>query len=94
MARAIWNGVVIAESDAVQVIDGYTYFPRASLRWEYFEPSDHSSRCSWKGTAGYYSIKVGSARNRDAAWEYAAPSVEASRIKDHIGFWHGVEIER
>ncbi|MEW5916803.1 MAG: DUF427 domain-containing protein [Gemmatimonadota bacterium] len=94
MARAIWNGVIIAESDAIQVVDGYTYFPRTSLKWEHFEPSEHSSRCSWKGTANYYSLNVQGERNPDAAWEYATPSAAAAQIKDHIGFWRGVRIER
>ena len=31
MARAVWNGVVIAESDDTVVVEGNHYFPRASL---------------------------------------------------------------
>ncbi len=32
MARAIWNGVVIAESDATVVVEGNHYFPPEVLR--------------------------------------------------------------
>jgi uncharacterized protein (DUF427 family) len=93
MPRAVWKDVVIAESDQVQRVDGYTYFPRASVRWEHLEPSDHTSRCYWKGTARYYSVKVDGEHNADAAWEYPDPSQAAGMIRDHVGFWRGVRIE-
>lgn len=44
MARAVWNGVVVAESDDVVVVDGYTYFGRV--------PSDQrQTRVSGRKTA-------------------------------------------
>jgi len=36
MARAIWNGKVIAESDTTETVDGNVYFPESSLKREYF----------------------------------------------------------
>ena len=32
MAKAEWRGVVIAESEAYEVVEGNVYFPRASVR--------------------------------------------------------------
>jgi uncharacterized protein (DUF427 family) len=84
---------VIAESDDVVVVDGYTYFPRHAVHWEYLEPSEHTSRCWWKGEARYYTLRVNGARNPDAAWYYPDPTPAAVRVKDRIGFWHGVNIE-
>ena len=34
MARAIWNGAVIAESDHTQAVEGNRYFPPEALRRE------------------------------------------------------------
>lgn len=31
MKRAVWNGVIIAESDDIVVVEGNVYFPEASL---------------------------------------------------------------
>jgi uncharacterized protein (DUF427 family) len=36
MARAIWEGVVIAESDQCVVVEGNQYFPPTAVRREYF----------------------------------------------------------
>jgi uncharacterized protein (DUF427 family) len=93
MVRAVWNGAVIAESDATVKVEGNHYFPKASVRTEFLEDSGHSTYCPWKGEASYYSLRVDGARNENAAWYYADPSSEAARIRDHVAFWHGVRIE-
>jgi uncharacterized protein (DUF427 family) len=41
MARAIWNGKVIAESDTTETVEGNIYFPDASLKREFFSPQQH-----------------------------------------------------
>ncbi|NDD44844.1 MAG: DUF427 domain-containing protein, partial [Synechococcaceae bacterium WB9_4xB_025] len=37
--KAIFNGTVIAESDDIVMVDGNPYFPRSSMREEYFRES-------------------------------------------------------
>jgi uncharacterized protein (DUF427 family) len=34
--KAVWNGVVVAESDDTVLVEGNHYFPSASLRREHF----------------------------------------------------------
>jgi uncharacterized protein (DUF427 family) len=92
VAVATWNGAVLAESDDVEIVDGYPYFPRASLRLEHFEPSDTTSRCHWKGMASYYSLRVNGEVNRDAAWYYPEPKPAAAVVSGRVGFWRGVVI--
>ena len=58
MAKAIWNGKVVAESDRIEVVEGNIYFPPEALKREYFADSNHTSICPWKGTAGYFSLTV------------------------------------
>lgn len=90
--KAIWNGVVIAESDNTVVIEGNHYFPRDSVKDEFLVDSDHSTVCPWKGTASYFSVAAGGDTNENAAWYYREPSAKASVIKDHVAFWRGVEV--
>ena len=93
--RATWQGEVVAESDDVQVVDGYTYFPLDAVDDRYLRPSCHRSTCPWKGTASYFDVIVGDAVNARAAWTYPQPSVRAAaRVGGRIAFWRGVKVER
>ncbi len=93
MARAIWDGAVIAELATYETLEGNVYFPPDSLRREYLRPSRHTSICPWKGVAHYYDVVVGDNANAAAAWYYPEPKPAAARIKDHVGFWKGVTVE-
>ncbi len=92
MATAKWNGEIVAESNATVQVEGNHYFPADSIRSEFFEASDTTTVCGWKGTANYYTLNVGGQKNADAAWYYATPKPEAENIKDHVAFWKGVEV--
>ena len=91
--RAIWNGQVIAESDATRVVEGNHYFPPDALRNEHFRPSETHTTCAWKGVASYYHVVVGGSENRDAAWTYPDPKPAAAEIRDYVAFWRGVTVE-
>ncbi len=93
MARATWNGVVLAESDDTEIVEGNHYFPHDAVNWDHMKLSDHTSVCPWKGTAEYYDVVVGDEVNGAAAWYYAEPKPAASNIRGHVAFWHGVEVE-
>ena len=93
MAKAIWNGVVIAESDHTEVVEGNHYFPPTSIKTEYFKDSSTHTTCPWKGLASYYTIEVDGKENKDGAWYYPAPKDDAAHIKDHVAFWRGVQVE-
>jgi uncharacterized protein (DUF427 family) len=93
MPRAIWNGVVVAESPHTEVVEGNHYFPPDAIHAEYFRPSEKHTTCGWKGQASYYDIAVGDAVNRDAAWYYPAPLPAAAKIKGYVAFWKGVTVE-
>lgn len=62
MARAIWNGVVLAESDRCECVEWNHYFPPESLDRRYFKSSDMHTVCPWKGTASYYDLEVAERR--------------------------------
>lgn len=90
--KAIWNGVVVAQSDDTVVVEGNHYFPHASLKQEYFSFSNHRSTCHWKGQAHYYSLFVNGEMNPEAAWTYPEPSEAAAQIKGRVAFWKGVRV--
>jgi uncharacterized protein (DUF427 family) len=92
--KAIWHGVVLAESDETIVVEGNHYFPADSIRKEYFKPSDTHTLCGWKGRASYFTIEVDGKRNPDAAWYYPEPRDEAKEIGGYVAFWKGVKVER
>jgi uncharacterized protein (DUF427 family) len=83
MAKAVWDGAVVAESDKRIEVEGNQYFPPDAIRKEYFKPSDQHTVCPWKGTASYYGLEVN-----------PEPKRAASPIKDHVAFWKGVEVEK
>ena len=92
MAKAVWNGTVLAESDDTVVVEGNHYFPPGSVHREYFSDSAASSVCPWKGMASYYTVTVDGKENADAAWYYPQPKPEAAEIVGHVAFWKGVEV--
>jgi uncharacterized protein (DUF427 family) len=90
--KAVWNGTVIAESDATIVIENNHYFPADSVNREFFIDSATTSECPWKGHASYYSVVVDGNTNTDAAWYYAAPKDAAKEIAGYVAFWKGVKV--
>ena len=97
--RAIWNGQTIAEADKADLIriEGNWYFPKDSIKEEYFTPSETHTTCVWKGEASYYNVEVEGDANPDAAWYYPVPkegSIErvGKDYTNFVAFWHGVEV--
>jgi len=91
--QAIWEDRVIADSERCIEVEGNQYFPVEDVDMTLLRPSDKETVCSWKGTARYYDVAVGTEINRDAAWYYpapfdarrsrgASPSGEASRFAE------------
>ena len=58
MARAIFNGTVIAESEAFEIVEGNVYFPPDAFRSDLFQDTEQTTFCGWKGTANYYTVAV------------------------------------
>ncbi|MFY1649835.1 DUF427 domain-containing protein [Solwaraspora sp. WMMB762] len=92
MPKAIWNGLVIAESDDTVVVEGNHYFPRSSLRDDLVRESDTHTHCPWKGDASYYSLEGDGQRSADAVWYYPQPLPAADMVRDRVAFWRDVEV--
>ncbi|MHB8503006.1 MAG: DUF427 domain-containing protein [Candidatus Acidiferrales bacterium] len=93
MAKAIWGGKVIAESNDTVVVEGNQYFPLDAVTKDFLKSSAHTTICPWKGTAHYYHVVVDGMKNENAAWYYPDPKPAAAEIKNRIAFWKGVHVE-
>lgn len=92
--KAIWNGQVIAQSDATIKVEGNHYFPPESVSPEYLQASGARTVCPWKGTASYYDVVVDGEVAQGAAWYYPDPKPAAEDIKNYVAFWRGVKVKR
>jgi uncharacterized protein (DUF427 family) len=93
VARAVWNGTVIAESPQSEIVEGNHYFPPDSVHREFLRPSEKHSVCGWKGTASYYDVVADGEVNKDAAWYYPEIKPAAKQIEGHVAFWRGITVE-
>ena len=93
MTKAIWNNIVIAESDKCIELENNQYFPTKSVKMQYLKKSGNKYQCAWKGIADYYDIIIKGKANKDAAWCYPNPTPPAKQIKGYFGFWKGVKVE-
>ncbi|GAC1550156.1 MAG: DUF427 domain-containing protein [Polyangiales bacterium] len=94
MAKATWNGAVLAESDTFETVEGNVYFPPGAVKQDRLRASDHHTTCPWKGLASYYDVVVGDAVNENAAWYYPQCKPEAKNIEGYVAFWKGVVVEK
>ena len=92
MARAIWNGVLLAESNATIIVEGNHYFPPTAINRQYVTENNTHTVCHWKGVANYYDVIVDGKVNGGAAWYYPEPKAAARQIKDYVAFWRGVQV--
>jgi len=92
MYQAVWNDVVLAESEQTIRVEGNHYFPPQSLNSAYFADTSLTSQCAWKGTATYYTLTVDGQKNTNAAWKYPNPTPAAEKIRDYVAFSNGVRV--
>ncbi|KAI5474295.1 DUF427-domain-containing protein [Pseudohyphozyma bogoriensis] len=89
MPKASLNGVTLAESKLTEFVEGNYYFPRDSIKEEYFKPSAAKTTtfCPWKGHAQYYDLDVDGTVVKDAVWYYPETFEKANHIKDYVAFY-------
>jgi uncharacterized protein (DUF427 family) len=64
------------------------YIPPADVRMELLEPTATITRCPYKGTARYWSVRAGGGVSEDLAWSYPEPIAECPRIAGLIAFFN------
>jgi uncharacterized protein (DUF427 family) len=92
MARAVWNGAVIAESDATVEVEGNQYFPPDSVDRVVLRGSGTHTVCPWKGTASYFNVVVDGQITAGAVLFYPTPQDAATSTTGDVAFWRGVSV--
>jgi uncharacterized protein (DUF427 family) len=64
------------------------YLPFEDVRTDRFEASDLVTMCPYKGTARYWSVRVGDTVVPDLCWSYPDPIPENPKIKDLVSFFN------
>jgi uncharacterized protein (DUF427 family) len=87
------DGVVVAESRRPHALFETTlptrwYFPLEDVREELLVPTATVTRCPYKGTAAYFSVRVGDTVHEDLAWTYRDPVIENPRIAHLVAFFN------
>ncbi|ATQ44440.1 DUF427 domain-containing protein [Caulobacter mirabilis] len=63
------------------------YVPRADVRMELLERTDHETYCPYKGDCSYFSLLPAGAPGENAVWTYETPYPAVAAIKDCLAFY-------
>jgi len=95
--RVQFNGETIADSTGARLLFETRhlpvyYFPRSDVRLDLLTPTEHHSFCPCKGTASYWTIRVGDRVSENAVWGYPEPYDEVAAIQDFVAlYWDRVD---
>jgi uncharacterized protein (DUF427 family) len=65
------------------------YIPPGDVRTEYLQPAPGSSRCEWKGTARYWTLRMPATVREAIGWSYDDPLPAFEPIRGHLCFYPG-----
>jgi uncharacterized protein (DUF427 family) len=86
-ATATVNGVLVAETDSYEIVDGNIYFPPDAIKSNHFTPTNTTTHCPYKGDASYYTVTANKTEVKDAAWYYPEPLEGMKKIKGYVAFY-------
>lgn len=90
--RVTLGGQVIAETTRALTMKEASYppvhyIPRADVKMDLLERTQHSSHCPYKGEAAYFSIAAGGRKAANAVWTYEKPFPAVSQIESLLAFY-------
>lgn len=91
--RVELDGEMVAESHRPHALFETTlptrwYLPLEDVRQDVLVSSTTVSRCPYKGTASYWSVRIGEVLHPDVAWTYREPVPECPRITGLVCFFN------
>ena len=89
---ATCGGEPIADSTRTLLVretkhDPVVYFPRADVRFDRLEKTDHETFCPFKGHASYWTIRAGDRVEENAVWGYDDPFEQVADLADYVAFY-------
>jgi uncharacterized protein (DUF427 family) len=64
------------------------YIPKLDVRMDLLEATNTVTHCPYKGTASYWSLRVGDKTYRDFVWAYPRPIPEIPKIENLLSFYN------
>jgi len=62
------------------------YLPKTDVRLDLLEKSDTVTQCPYKGSAEYWSVRIGDQVHTDIVWGYRTPLLESQKIAGLVAF--------
>jgi uncharacterized protein (DUF427 family) len=90
--RVLRDGVVLADTRRARVLFETAlpprwYLPAEDVRTELLVPSPTRTRCAYKGSAAYFSVRIGDRLVEDLVWTYPDPQHDAEPVRDLLCFF-------
>jgi uncharacterized protein (DUF427 family) len=90
--EVVVRGVKVADSRQPRILFETSlppryYLPLADVRLDLLVPSDTTTRCPYKGTATYWSLRADDEVLADFVWTYRAPLPESQKIAGLVAFY-------
>ncbi len=90
--EVVFNGQAITETNrAIRVLETshppVYYLPPADVRLQYFSRTPRSSFCEFKGSATYWTIRVGEREAPNVAWSYESPSKDFQALQGYLAIY-------
>ena len=91
--KIVVGGEVVAESRRPYLLfetglPTRYYLPQADVRMDLLTPTEHHSRCPYKGLADYWTVTVGGQVFENIVWGYPDPIPECPKVKDLVCFFN------
>lgn len=90
--RVRFAGETLADSERTMLLHEtgllpVYYFPLADVRPDLLQPTEHSTRCPFKGDASYWTVRSEERVAENAAWGYPEPLESAPPIAGYVAFY-------
>jgi len=90
--RVTFSGKTITDTTRALTLReaGYSpvqYIPRADVVMSLLTPTAHTSHCSYKGDASYFSISADGRTAENAVWSYERPFPAMAEIAGYLAFY-------
>lgn len=95
--KVTFGGVTIADTDTALRVEETShspvyYLPEKDLRLDLMRPTEHHTRCPYKGEASYWTIEIpgdagSTKRSENAVWAYPKPYDEVLGLAGYYAFY-------
>ena len=90
-SRCRWSGLTLVDTAETLVVyetalDPRLYVHRRHVRMDVLERSTTTTYCPYKGTASYWTARIGDQTILDVAWSYEDPLPESTPLEGFLSF--------